>query len=47
MAYRCKLCGEIVEDESEMELHIISAHPDIIFENFEELEEVDSDANSF
>jgi len=43
MSYKCKLCGEIVEDEGEMELHIISAHPEIIFENFEELEEVDSD----
>jgi len=43
MAYRCKLCGDIVEDEAEMELHVISAHPDIIFENFEELKEDDSD----
>jgi len=43
MAYRCKLCGEIIEDEGEMETHILEKHPDVIFENFEELEEVDSD----
>ena len=46
MPYKFTLCGEIVEDEADMELHILGCHPEVIFEHFEELEEVDFDGQA-